>query len=111
MSGARVFPILRDTYRARHRDRLRSIPWGLISPHEAQAKQNHNQTLERLAQRGGLSAREAMAVLSGDSWSAWGDVSAEEAERQLGELVAVAAGSRTATAASRPIVSLRKFAK
>lgn len=50
------FPILRATL-------LDSIPWAFIAPHERQADRNHGQTLQRLAERGGLSAREAMAVL------------------------------------------------
>jgi hypothetical protein len=41
-----------------------SIPWELISPHEAQALRNHcGQSLQQLAERGGLSACEAVAVL------------------------------------------------
>lgn len=40
-----------------------SIPWTLIAPHERQAQANHSQTLERLAERGGLSPRELWAVM------------------------------------------------
>lgn len=41
------------------------LPWAMIEPHEAQAKRNHGgQTLKRLAERGGLSAGEAVAVLN-----------------------------------------------
>lgn len=42
---------------------IKIIPWDLISTHEKQALANHGQDLERLAQRGGLSACEVMAVL------------------------------------------------
>lgn len=43
---------------------LREIPWALIQAHEAQALNNHcGQSLERLAQRQGLSACEAVAIL------------------------------------------------
>ena len=31
-----------------------AIPWSMIRPHERQAERNHSQSLERLAQRGGL---------------------------------------------------------
>lgn len=41
-----------------------SIPWEMIAPHEKQAEANHEQTLNRLAERGGLSAAEVLAVLS-----------------------------------------------
>ena len=40
-----------------------SVPWILVEPHEKQAKANHYQTLARLAQRGGLSPIELLAVL------------------------------------------------
>lgn len=42
----------------------RNISWSLIEPHEEQANRNHGQTLERLAERGGLSVYEAVAVLN-----------------------------------------------
>ena len=46
-----------------------SIPWSLIAPHDRQAMANHGgQTLERLAERGGLSACEAIAVLEHRRW-------------------------------------------
>lgn len=54
----RQFPLLvaEDT-------RFRSIPWGLIAPHEKRARNNHGQSLEMLARRGGLSIDEALAVI------------------------------------------------
>jgi hypothetical protein len=42
-----------------------TIPWALIEPWERQAKENHGQTLEQLAERGGLSSVEAVCVLEG----------------------------------------------
>ena len=39
------------------------VPWSLVTPHQRQARSNHDQTLERLAERGGLSPGEMMAVL------------------------------------------------
>ncbi|AWJ85132.1 hypothetical protein TSH58p_17355 [Azospirillum sp. TSH58] len=57
----RTFPIL---YPARPpADAPRSIPWSLVAPHRAQAQINHGQTLERLAERGGLAPCELLAVL------------------------------------------------
>jgi len=47
------------------RRRMASLPWAFLAPHEAQAKRNHDQTLRRLAERGGLSPREALAVVEG----------------------------------------------
>lgn len=40
-----------------------ALPWPMMAPHEKQAQRNHSQSLERLAERGGLSACEACAVL------------------------------------------------
>lgn len=40
-----------------------ALPWPMMEPHEAQAERNHSQSIARLAERGGLSACEACAVL------------------------------------------------
>jgi len=61
----RTFPVLnhkRDNFP------LASVPWEFIAPHEAQARRNHAQTLQRLAERGGLSAKEMLAVVTGQHW-------------------------------------------
>jgi rubrerythrin len=58
-----------------------SIPWALIAPHEARARTNHDQTLERLAERGGLSACEAIAVLDERRWRTMSSPDAELSER------------------------------
>lgn len=80
----RIFPIL-DNRPAAPR---RSIPWAMIAPHEAQAQANHSQTLERLAERGGLCPSEAVAVLQGREWS-WALANARSitCDDQLAELV------------------------
>ena len=44
---------------------MSEIPWAMIAPHEAQAQSNHGQSLERLAQRGGLAASEAIDIIEG----------------------------------------------
>lgn len=44
------------------------LPMSLFRPHEAQAKWNHSQTLDRLRERGGLSPCEAVAVLEDRRW-------------------------------------------
>lgn len=45
-----------------------TIPWSLIAPHEAQALKNHGQSLNRLAERHGLSPSEALAVIEDRAW-------------------------------------------
>lgn len=60
------------------------IPWAMIAPHEAQAQRNHDQTLQRLYERGGLCACEACAVLEDRAWRAFADHQlAEERLTQL----------------------------
>ncbi|MGY0793127.1 hypothetical protein ACW7BJ_27490 [Azospirillum argentinense] len=57
----RTFPIL---FPARPpADAPLSIPWSLVAPHRAQAQISHGQTLESLAERGGLAPCELLAVL------------------------------------------------
>lgn len=45
------------------------IPYAVIKSHEEQALVNHGQSLQRLAERGGLSYNEALAVLEDRRWT------------------------------------------
>lgn len=45
-----------------------SIPWDAIEPYEGHAQANHQQTLQRLSERGGLSPIEAYMVMTGRRW-------------------------------------------
>lgn len=45
------------------------LPWAFVNSHEKQALKNHSQTVQRLAERGGLSADEACAVLEDREWT------------------------------------------
>lgn len=57
MTEARRFPV-------QSREGLpKSVPWFLVGPHEAQAKANHGQPLEMLANRGGLNPGELWCVV------------------------------------------------
>ena len=62
----KFFPIM--TYRDYGGNQLTSIPFAMIEGCELQAKKNHGQSLKRLAERGGLAACEALAVLNGKKW-------------------------------------------
>jgi hypothetical protein len=62
LSGKR-FPISLDDQRSICREVPESIPWEAISAHESEARANHGQSLDALAQRGGLSPYELLAVL------------------------------------------------
>lgn len=59
-----------------------SIPWAMILPHDRQAQCNHDQTLKRLASRGGLSCCEALAVLDDRRWKSMDEA---EAHKQLSQ--------------------------
>lgn len=54
------------------RQRLRacpwSVPWAFLAPHEGWANANHGQSLEQLAQRGGLDPTEMLAVVEHRRW-------------------------------------------
>ena len=63
----RLFPIMAPRYGGQ----VSYIPWSLIAPHEARAQRNHSQTLERLAERGGLSAFEAVCCLTDKDLFGW----------------------------------------
>ena len=75
MNGAeRKFPIIvpRDDKGRDIKNCPRSVPWSLVEPHRAQAMSNHSQTLERLAERGGLSPDELHAVVHDQRWRPMG---------------------------------------
>lgn len=63
----RRFPILRTKGQV-ERGVPRSIPWAAIEPHRARAHKNHDQTLERLAERGGLDLTELWWVVHDRPW-------------------------------------------
>lgn len=47
---------------------ITSIPMELLIPHEVQALRNHAQPLERLANRGGVTPEEALAIIEERPW-------------------------------------------
>ena len=63
MTRRAVMPIMGSTL-------LSEIPFAILVPHAAQAKRNHHQSLERLAERDGLSPCEAVAILEDRAWHA-----------------------------------------
>lgn len=69
----KTFPILMDgSDRRKYPDCPASVPWEFLAPHEERAKRNHSQTLTRLAERGGLSPGEMMAIVQDRCWSTLG---------------------------------------
>lgn len=70
------------------------LPWSLIEGHEAQARVNHGgQSLRRLAERGGLSACEAVAILQDRRWERMADA---EAQRALAAMLTAFQAQRAA---------------
>lgn len=65
----KMFPVLMD-YRERKEfpNAPVSVPWELLQPHALQALANHGQTLERLAERGGLHPGEMYLILHNLPW-------------------------------------------
>ena len=62
------------------------IPWAMIETHDQQCNLNHGgQNLESIAQRGGLSRCEAVAVLEDRPWT---HIAVSDADRELAGLVA-----------------------
>lgn len=57
----KAFPILHNCH---YKGEDEAIPWEVIEPHENQAYENHGQSLEQLAKRGGLSWREIYAIIN-----------------------------------------------
>ncbi len=67
--GRRINEEISELRRAGVQHLVIGIPWEMLLPHEAQAKNNHGgQSLRRLAERGGLGTCEAVAVLEDRPW-------------------------------------------
>lgn len=65
MTITKLFPIMNSSL-------FRAIPWEVIAECEERAMRNHSQTLTRLAERGGLSPCEAVAILENKPyWERW----------------------------------------
>lgn len=75
----------------------RYVAWSALESHEEQAKRNHGQTLEELAARGGLSPREAVAVLTDRRWAEVARMPEDVAILELLRLVLGPTGSREAS--------------
>ena len=100
MRKDRRFPVLlSDRERWKHPRCPDSVPWAIVAPHAAQALKNHYQTLERLAERGGLSTTELMSVLHDSDYDAWvaANGGSERADDYAVTLLVAMAGIEAAT--------------
>jgi len=70
----RRFPVLRYIGFTREErvllETLTDVPWEFVAEHERQALSNHSQTVNRLAERGGLSLWELWCVVHDCAWPA-----------------------------------------
>lgn len=48
---------------------IKSIPMALLQPYEEQTLRNHSQSLQRLAERGGMDPCEILGIVQGLRWS------------------------------------------
>jgi hypothetical protein len=88
VSTDRPFPVLMGyDQRRRFPACPRSVPWSLLAPHEEQALNNHDQSLAKLASRGGLGVSEMLAVIEHRGLRTIGAETAEQVA-QLNALVA-----------------------
>lgn len=89
--GRVQFPVLL-THRERP-DMIRSgcpvqVPWDMLTPHEPQARRNHDQSLAMLASRGGLGPDEILAVCADKAWRAFDRLTPEQQSVELQRAVA-----------------------
>jgi len=75
------FPIMGEAYGVKRG----FVPMEFMQRYEKQAIHNHSQSISRLAERGGLTPQEAMAVIQGQPWHdrRWRDDDAAWANLQL----------------------------
>jgi hypothetical protein len=79
------------------KSRIPCIRWSVIAGHERQAMINHGQTLARLAERGGLSPAEAVAIIEDRKFHRMDPADAEARLLELCEVApSIAAGKEAA---------------
>lgn len=110
------FPILRswNSDERKHRDALgcpTSIPWDMIAPHERQADRNHYQTLKRLAERGGLSPAEAVAVLEDREYRQMGNQEAADRLKAMVEAWRLEQAGRRMTPLPAKVIAVNNPSK
>jgi hypothetical protein len=63
----------------------RSVPWAFVETFREQAEDNHDQTLERLAERGGLAPNEMWLAAHGQQLSKFRQTLSPPSEEACGE--------------------------
>ena len=70
-----------------HPEWPRSVPLAMMEAVESNCKCNHSQSVERLAQRGGMSYKEILWALMGCEWKEVGSMTTEEAANAVMKMV------------------------
>jgi hypothetical protein len=91
MSHSRIFPVFPVLFPHRREDIAayeaaeipRTVPWDFVAKHREQCLRNHDQTPERLAERGGLAACELVAVVEDRLWREMTDADAGARLREM----------------------------
>lgn len=95
----KMFPIMIDKKYQHYLPK--EMRWEIIAPHQKQAKANHSQTLERLAERGGLAPCEILAVLQDRPWLKM------DHEQAINELADILEETHVCTGCHEPIKAPR----
>lgn len=82
----RKFPIMGHS-------EIKSVPWWLAETAQGQLYRNHRQSVERLAQRGGLDIFELAGALTGRKWSQLRDLTEVQALAVIQRRLEVAEGA------------------
>lgn len=88
MTNERRFPVICGQSGLPHKVRERwprSVPWSFAETFREQAESNHDQTLERLAERGGLAPEEMWCAAHRQGLFANRQTVAQPSEEQCGE--------------------------
>jgi len=88
VSEVRRFPVITGQSRLPQSARTlwpRSVPWSFAERFRAQAEENHSQTLERLAERGGLAPEEMWLAAHGQPLSKFRQTADAPTETECGE--------------------------
>lgn len=82
-----IFGQTEEFYAARREKKVYPYSFPLsVESHEEQAQRNHGQSLDRLAQRGGLSPLELWCVFHDKKWNEKGDMTEAKAIEWLGTI-------------------------
>ncbi len=81
------FPVLYTSLWKQHPEWPHSVPLAMMEAVEGNCKRNHSQSVERLAQRGGMSYNEILWAVMGCAWNEIRGTTTEEAAKAVMQMV------------------------